>query len=177
MYLLCIKSVCISVLNIFLFMIKSLKRIDRCQMSRLGQLNEEKKQFALLMKRRLTPKSSSRLISLAGERDSIRSFSAKTFRDLTSAKNSIESFETVSTVSSYRTDSTASKSSNSEGKKWRNHTSHLPVRREYSSTILQEKRCQYGETAQLLVRSESCFPRLGSENISKAAFLTTRGNS
>ncbi|OCT98371.1 uncharacterized protein LOC108705565 [Xenopus laevis] len=155
---------------------ESLKRIDCCQMSRIGQLNEEKRQFAMLMKRRLTPRSSM-LVSLPRERDSKRTFSTKTFRDLTSGKSSIESCETVSTVSSYRTGSTTSKSLNNfEGKKQRNQTSHLPVRREYSTNILQEKRCQYGETAQLLVRSESCFPRLPSKNISEA-FLTTRGNS
>ncbi|OCU02017.1 uncharacterized protein LOC108716549 [Xenopus laevis] len=155
---------------------ESLKRIDHCQMSRIGQLNEEKRQFALLMKRRLTPRSS-RLFSLAGERDSIRTCSAKNFRDLTSGKSSTESCETVSTVSSYRTGSTASKSSNNfEGKKWRNHTSHLNVRREYSTTMLQEKKCQYGETAQLLVRSESCFPSLRSENNNEAPFLTSRRN-
>lgn len=86
---------------------QSLKRIDHCQISRIKELNEEKKQFSLLMKRRLA-QGTIRQTSLGRERESRHSCSISHFSDLSSVKSSTQSFDTLSSASIYSTERPAS---------------------------------------------------------------------
>lgn len=114
--------------------LQSLKRIDHCQLSRRAQLNEEKKQFTLLMKRRLAPRAS-RLSTLEADRET-RSLSTITFSDLASVKSSTHSLQTISTTSKYRREKSGSISSSMT--EWYNGRSHMKVShfRKYRQIIL-----------------------------------------
>ncbi|XP_053328066.1 uncharacterized protein LOC128502324 [Spea bombifrons] len=135
---------------------ETLKRLDHHQRSRLGQLNEEKRQFAHLMSRRLAPRIS-QCSSMEDERVSRRTSSAKTFSDLTSVKGSFHTLETASTVSSLRSIPTISAASNNSG--W-NCTAPSNVSQPFFITVLPKNRCH-------LRRNEKNSSALGSEHIGK----------
>ncbi|MEE6504155.1 hypothetical protein FKM82_005079 [Ascaphus truei] len=139
-------------------LLETLKKIDHHQRSRIGQLNEERRQFALLMNRKLAPRVS-RLSSLAGDRESRRTFSTKNFSDLASSKSSVRSFETVST---YSTGPAVSMASNKQAF---NHTRHLKISRLYFTAVPPQNGC--APAPKRPTRSESGFPTLRQNIIGK----------
>ncbi|KAJ6656632.1 hypothetical protein lerEdw1_003519, partial [Lerista edwardsae] len=73
----------------------TLKKLEHQKLTRLRQLNEEQKQFGLLMKRKLVPRASvKRGSALAAERGSPRTLSSVNFSLRASSKSSWKSFDT-----------------------------------------------------------------------------------
>ncbi|KAM8960736.1 uncharacterized protein RCH25_036500 [Pelodytes ibericus] len=147
---------------------ESLKRIDRHQLIRLRQLNEEKRQFALLMSRKLAPKD--RLSSVERDRESRRTFSSSNFTDLIPAKHSFRNRETMSAVSSYRRSPTLIASSNDYG--W-NTTGLRRVSQPFFITTLPKNKYQFGQAPTLLTKNERLSSAQRSENISKTISRAT----
>ncbi|XP_069817035.1 uncharacterized protein [Dendropsophus ebraccatus] len=148
---------------------ESLRRIDHCQLSRMAQLNEEKKQFTLLMKRRLAPRARS-LSTPEGGRGSRTSLSTMNFSNLSSITSCTQSLETISTASGYRRDQSGSRSACIPDRY--NGRSHIKDSQHFFGTLLPVTRDQHGKTPKL-TRSERCFSALHSENIGKTISRTT----
>ncbi|XP_077317194.1 uncharacterized protein LOC143939984 [Lithobates pipiens] len=141
---------------------ESLKRIDHCQISRIKELNEEKKQFSLLMKRRLA-QGTVRQSSLGRDRESRHSCSTRHFSDLSSVKSSTQSFDTLSSASVYSTERPASFVFSStvcyDG------ASRMRESQQFFVTLMPADRCY--QRPKLLAKSARCFSALRSENIGK----------
>ncbi|KAG8597524.1 hypothetical protein GDO81_002310 [Engystomops pustulosus] len=135
----------------------------------MAQLNEEKKQFTSLMRRRLAPRAC-RLSTLEEDRKT-RSMSTINFSDLSSVKTSTQSFDTMSTASRYRREQSGSRTTcNTE---WYNGKGHMKESQYFFVTLLPAVRDQHGRTPKL-TRSERCFSALHSENIGKTISRTAQ---
>ncbi|XP_078522309.1 uncharacterized protein LOC144791488 [Lissotriton helveticus] len=132
----------------------TLKKLEHQQLSRMRQLNEEKKQFALLMKRKLAPRNV-RLSSCPGDKSLRRAYSATSFSGLTSTTSSMRSYDTGPLSKSIPLAQSASTTRPSASK-----ANHGKVPRPCFTATAAKKKCECGQTTKLLSRSVSCFPAL-----------------
>ncbi|KAJ1093271.1 hypothetical protein NDU88_006376 [Pleurodeles waltl] len=132
----------------------TLKKLEHQQLSRMRQLNEEKKQFALLMKRKLVPRNI-RPSSCTGDKPFRRAYSATSFSGLTSTTSSMRSYDIGTSTKSVPQTQSASSMTSSAPK-----TNHGKVPRPCFTATVAKKKCECGQTTKLLSRSVSCFPGL-----------------